>query len=142
MNRLRFLLSLASAALLASPLSVMAGGTHSKGKEPIHVMGGDPINLADYLVPGKTTIFDFYSDYCPPCMRIAPRMEKLHETRDDVAVVKVNINRPDIKGIDWDSPVARQYGLQSIPHFKIFSPDGKLVAEGDEAYDKVLGMLN
>ena len=31
--------------------------------------------------------------------------------------------------IDWDSPVAREFGLQSIPRFKIYGPDGKLMAE-------------
>jgi hypothetical protein len=33
--------------------------------------------------------------------------------------------------------VAQQYQLHSIPHFQIYSPDGKLKAEGDAAYDQV-----
>jgi len=61
----------------------------------------------------------------------------LHKSRDDIAVVKVDINRPGVKGIDWESPVAQQYQLHSIPHFKIYGPDGKLQAEGDAAYDQV-----
>ena len=96
------------------------------------------MKLSDYLVPGKTTVFDFYSEYCPPCRAISPRLEKLHATRDDIAVVKVDINRPDIKGIDWQSPVAKEFGLESIPHFKIYGPDGKLKAEGDPAYEMVM----
>jgi hypothetical protein len=44
-------------------------------------------------------------------------------------VVKVDINRPGVKKIDWDSPVAKQYGMGSIPRFKIYGPDGKLIAE-------------
>jgi hypothetical protein len=60
---------------------------------------------------------------------VAPALEKLHRTRDDIVVVKVDINRPGIRGIDWKSPVAQQYKLNSIPHFKVYGPDGKLMAE-------------
>jgi thiol-disulfide isomerase/thioredoxin len=120
---------------------VLADGIHTKGPEPVQLLGGQPINLSDYLVPGKTTIFDFHSEYCGPCREIAPKMEKLHETHGDVAVVDIDINRPDVKGIDWTSPVAQQYGLQSIPHFKIYGPDGKLKAEGDDAYQMVLSLV-
>jgi len=91
------------------------------------------IALADHLVAGKTTVFDFYSDFCPPCVAMTPKLEKLHQSRADVVVVKVDINRPGVKGIDWKSPVAQQYKLRSIPHLKVFGPTGKLVAEGDDA---------
>jgi len=132
--------TLALAALAAGSVAFSAEN-HTKGATPIHVSHGQTITLADYLVPGKITVFDFYSEYCPPCMRIAPELEKLHARRADLVVVKVDINRPDHKGIDWQSPVARQYDLHSIPHFKIFGPDGKLQVEGDDAYEKVLGWI-
>jgi thiol-disulfide isomerase/thioredoxin len=138
----KFQAVVAFAAILSAPLSLMADDTHAKGDKPLHISFGDEVKLADYLVPGKTTIFDFYSMYCPPCRAISPKLEKLHETRDDIAVVKVDINRPDVKGIDWQSPVAREFGLESIPHFKIFGPDGKLRAEGDPAYEMVSGWVN
>ena len=109
----------------------------TKGPKPAHVSFGQQVSLAELAVPGKTTIFDFTSDYCPPCRAIAPKLDALHARRDDVAVVKVDINRPDVKGIDWKSPVAQQYNLRSIPHFKVFGPDGKLVAEGNEAREMV-----
>ena len=137
----RFFIAAVLAVTLASPLALTAQDTHTKGAEPAHISKGQTINLADYLVPGKTTVFDFYSEYCPPCRRIAPELVRLHQTRDDIAVVKVDINRPAVKGIDWQSPVARQFRLESIPHFKIFGPDGKLKAQGDPAYEMVLGWL-
>ncbi len=136
---------LAMAVALAVPLSLLASdapGNHAKGPKPLQISEGKEIKLSDYLVPGKITIFDFYSKYCPPCRAIAPSVEKLHETRDDIAVVEVDINRPDIKGIDWESPVAQQYDLHSIPHFKVFGSDGKLKAEGDPAYDLVSSWIN
>jgi thioredoxin len=140
MSRRHLIIALALAALVAGP-AARAAENHVKGPKPIHISQGQPVTLADYLVPGKTTIFDFYSEYCPPCRAIAPRLEKLHETRADIAVVKIDINRPGHKGIDWQSPVARQYNLQSIPHFMVYSPDGKLKAEGDAAYEMVTGWL-
>lgn len=116
----------------------------AKPAVPAHISHGSEINLKDQLVAGKTTIFDFYSDYCPPCRELAPQLEKLHRARADLAVVKVDINRPGTKGIDWRSPVARQYDLNSIPHLVIFGPDGRKLAEGDEAWamvDRWLGQL-
>ncbi|MBD3291933.1 MAG: hypothetical protein GF393_03350 [Armatimonadia bacterium] len=97
------------------------------------VSHGEQVNLADYLVPGQYVIFDFYSKYCGPCMQIGPHIEAIAKQRDDVVLVKVDINRPDAQGIDWQSPVAQQYSLRSIPHFKIYGPDGALEAEGQEA---------
>ena len=133
MPRHHLLAALALAALIVSPLTARAGDTHVKGPKPMHISQGQEVNLADYLVPDKTTVFDFYSEFCPPCRAIAPRLEKLHESRADIAVVEVDINRPGVKGIDWRSPVARRYDLNSIPHFKVYGPDGKLKAQGDDA---------
>ncbi len=137
----RSLIAFLLAGLLAAPLAAIAADTHAKGPEPMHISQGQTVTLTDYLVPGKTTVFDFYSEYCPPCRAISPRLVKLHQDRDDIAVVKVDINRPGIRGIDWKSPVAQQFNLESIPHFKVYGPDGKLQAEGDSAYEIVLGWL-
>ncbi|MBU0607142.1 MAG: thioredoxin family protein [Armatimonadetes bacterium] len=104
----------------------------------IVVAKGEKINLEDYLVAGKTTIVDFYSEYCPPCRALSPHLEKLTQTREDIRVVKVDINRPGHQGIDWGSPAARQFGLQSIPHLQVYGPDKQLQAEGETAFDKVL----
>ncbi len=103
---------------------------------------GAEVNLTDHLVSGKTVIFDFFSEFCPPCRKISPLLAKLDEKRDDLVVVKIDINRKGVTGIDWGSPIARQYNLQSIPHFKIFSPEGKLVAENEAAFNQVLSMLD
>lgn len=109
--------------------SVAGAAVHEKQPEPLHVSQGEKVNLADYLVAGKTVVFDFTSKYCPPCQVYNGPLQQLHTKRADVVVVKVDINRASIRGIDWQSPVARQYDLHSIPHFKVYSPEGKLVAE-------------
>jgi thiol-disulfide isomerase/thioredoxin len=124
---MKHLLPLLCALALAT--SVLAAGTHVKGEKPLRIAQGEPVNLADFLVPGKVTVFDFTSEYCPPCRGYAEPLLLLHQKRTDVAVVKVDINRSEVHRIDWDSPVAKQYGLHSIPHFKVYGPDGKLLAE-------------
>jgi thiol-disulfide isomerase/thioredoxin len=128
------------ATLIVSLALAVAGFAATKGAEPAHVSMGQTITLADVLVPGKTTIVDFTSKFCGPCQFYTEPLAKLHSQRDDIAVVKVDINRPEVRGIDWKSPVSQQFKLRSIPHFKVFGPDGKLIAEdipgGDSAARK------
>jgi len=119
--------------VLLLPLLAVTALAATKGRAPAHIAQGEVITLADHLVPGRTTVVDFTSEYCPPCRAYAEPLAELHAKRADVAVVKVDINRPGVKRIDWQSPVARQFELKSIPHFKVFGPDGQLVAEGNEA---------
>lgn len=135
------LMTVSLAIFVVGLSSVFSATARTKPEKPEHIAQGARVDIKDYLVPGKTTIFDFTSQFCPPCRAVAPRLEKLHETREDVVVVKIDINRPNVKGIDWNSPVAQQYGLRSVPNFKVFGPDGKLVAEGKEASRLVYGWL-
>ena len=140
---MKLLLSFLCSILLAG--SAVAAQNHAKGAEPLRIAHGEETNLTDYLVPGKTTIFDFTSEYCGPCRTYEQPLHNLHQKRADIAVVKVDINRPGTKRIDWQSPVARQYQMNSIPHFKVFGPDGKLLAEDQPArrmVDSWIAVLN
>lgn len=110
----------------------------AKPAQPKVIGQGANVDLAEQRDPARTTVFDFTSEYCPPCRRIAPYLDKLHEGREDVTVVKVDINRPGTRGIDWGSPTAQQFGLQSIPHFKVMDKEGVLIAEGNVAWELVV----
>jgi len=99
---------------------------------------GAEIDLKQFLVAGKINIIDFYSEFCPPCVRIAPYLEQLVEKSPDKVVIKIDINRPGIRGIDWGSPLARQFNLNSIPHFKIYDEEGSQMAEGGEAFNLLI----
>lgn len=103
--------------------------------------GGETLEVKSLLRQDRTTVFDFYSPYCRPCLRLAPFLEKLAARKPEVAFVKLNINRPQVRGIDWRSPLSRQYGLKSVPFFMIFNPRGKLVAVGPEAKKKIQAWL-
>jgi len=124
--------------LLALSAPVLAGVVRegNAGQE------GCALALQNLPVKGKITLVDCWSPYCPPCVRLAPFLEKLAQKRRDLAVIKLNINRPEVQaGIDWQSPLARQLGLHSIPHFLIFDPEGRLTAQGAEARQQVLDWL-
>jgi thioredoxin 1 len=118
--------------MLAAP-NVRAGGV----EEANAGRGGQIMDLKRLAAPGKTTLIDIYSPFCPPCVRLAPIIEQLAAKRPDLAVRKVNLNRPEVQGIDWQSPLAKQYQIRQVPHFMIFSPKGKLVAQGRDAVDQV-----
>jgi thiol-disulfide isomerase/thioredoxin len=103
---------------------------------------GETLDLKTLPAPGKTTLVDVYSPYCPPCERLAPLLEKLAGKRRDLQIKKVNIQRPEIKGkIDWQSPLAQQLNLKAIPYFLIFDKKGRLTAEGQKARPQVIKWL-
>ena len=133
--------AIASILALLLPAISQADPVHSKGADPLQISHGDTVKLEDYLVTGKTTIVDFYSKYCPPCMALAPLMEKLHQNRADLAVVEVDINRPGVTGIDWKSPVAAEFQLESIPRIMIYGPNGAVIADGDKAREMVVDWI-
>ena len=137
MSSPRFITALVLAAAVALPFARGAADTRVKGPAPTHISMGEKVDVTNYLVPGKITIVDFYSEYCPDCRLVAPKLEKLHRSRGDIAVVEVDINRPGVKRIDWHSPVAEQYQLHSIPHFQIYGPEGRLQDEGEAAQRQV-----
>jgi thiol-disulfide isomerase/thioredoxin len=103
---------------------------------------GAEFDVESYVQKGKITIVDFYSDYCPPCRQISPLLKKLDQQRPDIVVLPVDINRKRVKGIDWLSPLAKQYDLKSIPHFQIYDVAGNLSKEGQDAYVEIMMMLS
>lgn len=56
----------------------------------------------------KPAIIDFYADWCGPCRRLGPKLEKIAEKYNDKLIVyKINIdNEPEL---------AQVFGIQSIP---------------------------
>jgi thiol-disulfide isomerase/thioredoxin len=76
--------------------------------------------LEKLRVPGRTTIFDAYADWCVSCRPMDEHVRAFVRTHPEVAVRKLNLAR-------WDSPLAKEFGsrLTALPHLVIFTPDGR-----------------
>lgn len=98
------------------------------GYKPIIRAGqpGESVELARLLVPGRTNVVLYYTDWCPACWKFWPFLEELNRSRPDVAVVAVDI-------ADFKSAVARQYQVRMTPSLAVFDGSGQRIAEGVEA---------
>lgn len=69
---------------------------------------------------------------------MGPRLADLAEARRDIAIRTLNINRPGAVSLDFDSPLAIQYGISSLPAFLIIGPDGRPIDSGPMAFMHVV----
>ncbi len=61
----------------------------------------------------ELVLVDFYADWCPPCNKLAPILEKVtNEMNNDVFLVKINV--------DKFPKVSRDYGVSKIPFVVLF----------------------
>ena len=67
----------------------------------------------------KTTIVDFYADWCGPCKMMSPVIDKIaEENAENIKVGKVNV--------DENQELAMKYNVMSIPTILVFK-NGNLV---------------
>jgi len=77
---------------------------------------------AEVLESERPVIVDFWATWCGPCRVMSPILEELAQERDDLRVVKVDV--------DHNQRVAAQYGVLSMPTFMVFrdgAPVGQIV---------------
>ena len=84
--------------------------------------GGEQVDLSSLMAPGKITIVDFYAEWCGPCRRISPQLEQLAKTDPDVVLLKIDI-------VNWNTPITRQFGIQSVPNVRVFGRTGAQLGE-------------
>jgi len=114
------------AAVPARPHDATAAASRPKpSARPLNVPGQD-FNFQSYFTRDRVSIVYFYADWCPACRSLNPVMDAINLQVPDMQVLFMNIG-------DWNTPVTRQYGVNSVPYLKIYDKDGSLVAEGRSA---------
>ena len=77
---------------------------------------------AEVLESELPVVVDFWAAWCGPCRVMSPILEEISEERDDMRVVKVDV--------DANQQVAARYGVLSMPTFMVFrdgAPVGQIV---------------
>ncbi len=93
-------------------------------------------NPSTFVYKGKLpAVIDFYADWCGPCRKVAPIMEKLaNEYEGKLLVYKINV--------DHEKELAMVFQIQSIPTVLFIPKKGQPMmqvgAMQEEGYRKVI----
>jgi thioredoxin 1 len=68
---------------------------------------------AEVLESESPILVDFWAPWCAPCRAIAPLLEEIAEARDDLRIVKLNVDENQI--------TAAQYQILSIPSLILYN---------------------
>ena len=67
---------------------------------------------AEVIESDKAVLVDFWAPWCGPCRVIAPSLEEIAEEKDDLRIVKLNV--------DDNQATAARYDVMSIPTLILF----------------------
>jgi thioredoxin 1 len=67
---------------------------------------------AEVLRAGRPVVVDFWAPWCGPCRVVAPVLEEIANERDDIRIVKLNV--------DDNQQTAAQFGILAIPTMVLF----------------------
>ena len=67
---------------------------------------------AEVVEHATPTLVDFWAPWCGPCRMVSPVLEQIDAERDDMRVVKLNV--------DDNQQTAAKFGVMSIPTMILF----------------------
>ena len=91
-------------------------------------MNIDAKQYEELILGSKPVLVDFWAPWCTYCRRIEPALNKLADSREDVLIVKVNI--------DEEQELARQERIEVIPTMVLYKDGydlGSIVAPDSKA---------
>jgi len=80
---------------------------------------------AEVIENEKAVLVDFWAPWCGPCRVIAPSLEEIAAEREDLEIVKLNV--------DDNQVTAARYDVMSIPTLILF--------KNGEAAHKIIGAM-
>ena len=88
----------------------------------------------EVIASDKPVLLDFWAPWCGPCRLLAPILDEVAEEREDIKVVKVNV--------DEEPELAGQFRVYSIPTLAVMK-SGQLVEQKAGARPKaqILNMI-
>eukprot|EP00090_Calanus_glacialis_P024421 TRINITY_DN3793_c0_g1_i1.p1 TRINITY_DN3793_c0_g1~~TRINITY_DN3793_c0_g1_i1.p1 ORF type:complete len:106 (-),score=49.79 TRINITY_DN3793_c0_g1_i1:118-435(-) len=78
----------------------------------------DDFNTQLAAAGGKLVVVDFHAVWCGPCKMIAPHLEEMSKTMDDVVILKVDV--------DDCEDIAAQYNITAMPTFIFIKSKAKV----------------
>jgi len=101
-------------------LQAAAASAGNRGQQVEVISHGAPVDITKHLARGNVTVVDFYADWCGPCKQLSPSLEQMAQTDPEIALRKIDI-------VNWNTAVAKQYNIRSIPQVNVYSRGGNLV---------------
>jgi peroxiredoxin len=120
------------------------------------LLGSDGVKrkLSDFVSPGHYVLLDFWASWCGPCMLQVPKLKGIYKTFHSLGFEIVGVSLDDVKN-DWisttqrsqikwiqlsslkglDCPVAKLYGIYSVPMTYLINPDGIIVMKNVDLDD-------
>ena len=107
----------------------------ARGEAIMVISHGAAADINQHLAFGNVTVVDFYADWCGPCRRLSPSLDQMASGDPEIALRKIDI-------VNWETAVAQQFNVHSIPQVNVYDRSGRLVGTVLGAdFEKVKGYV-